>query len=132
MFLLLFFSLKTMPISLGAEHKRTFDIIKEYLSLVLVLKAPKSGFPFVLYIATKYNFIGAILTQETERKEYIITYLCCRLMDAKTRYTFIGKLCLCFLYACTKCGYYILSSSCIVACQLDVIKCIFAKPNYDW
>jgi hypothetical protein len=40
MFLLLFFSLKTTSISLGAEHQRTFDIIKEYLSLVLVLKAP--------------------------------------------------------------------------------------------
>ena len=32
------------------------------------------GVPFRLYVAAEDKIIGAVLTQETERKEYIITY----------------------------------------------------------
>ena len=81
-----------------------------------VLKAPRRGFPFRLYIATEDKVIGAVLTQETEGKEHVITYLSRRLIDAETRYTFIEKLCLCLFYACTKLRYYLLSSSCVIAC----------------
>jgi hypothetical protein len=38
------------------------------------------------------------------------------------------KLCLSLYYACSKFGHYILSSSCIVACQYGVIKHMFLKP----
>ena len=68
------------------------------------------------------KIIGAVLTQETERKEYIITYLSRRLVDVKTRYIFIEKLCLSLYYACTKSRHYLLSSTCIVTYQADVIK----------
>ena len=40
-----------------------------------VLKAPRRGFPFRLYIAAEDKVIDAILTQETEGKEHVITYL---------------------------------------------------------
>jgi hypothetical protein len=66
--------------------------------------------------------IGAILTQVTEGKEYIITYLSRHLIDAKTRYSFIKKLCLSFFYACSKLQHYLLSSTCVVACQANVVK----------
>ena len=32
------------------------------------------------------------------------------------------------LYACTKLRYYLLSSTCIVVCQTDVIKHMLQKP----
>jgi hypothetical protein len=38
------------------------------------------------------------------------------------------KLCLSLYYACSKFRHYILSSSCIVACQYDVIKHMLLKP----
>jgi hypothetical protein len=38
------------------------------------------------------------------------------------------KLCLSLYYACSKFRHYILSSSCIVACQYDVIKHVLQKP----
>jgi hypothetical protein len=38
------------------------------------------------------------------------------------------KLCLSLYYVCSKFRYYILSSSCIVACQYDVIKHMLLKP----
>ena len=93
-----------------------------------MLKAPKRGVPFRLYVAAEDKIIGPVLTQETEGKEYIITYLSRRLVDAETRYTFIEKLCLSLYYAYTKLRHYLLSSTCIVTCQADVIKHMLQKP----
>ena len=50
-----------------------------------MLKAPRRGVPFRLYVAAEDKVIGAVLTQETEGKEYIVTYLNRRLIDAGTR-----------------------------------------------
>ena len=93
-----------------------------------VLKAPKRGIPFRLYVTVEDKVIDAVLTQETEGKEYIITYLIRRLIDAGTRYTFIEKLYLSLYYACTKLRHYLLFSTCIVVCQTDVIKHMLRKP----
>jgi hypothetical protein len=41
-----------------------FDQIKHYLSTSLVLRAPKSGELFQLYIAVQEDVIGAVLTQK--------------------------------------------------------------------
>ena len=83
------FGLRMMLNSLGAEQQEAFDLIKKYLSLAPVLKAPWAGVPFWLYIAAEDKVIGAILTQETEGKEHVVTYLSRRLVDAETRYTLI-------------------------------------------
>ena len=110
-----------------AKQQKTFDKIKIYLSSPPVLKAPRGGVPFRLYVAAEDKVIGAVLTQETEEKEYIITFLSRRLIDAETRYTFIEKLCLSLYYACTKLKHYLLSSTFILVCQTDVIKHILQK-----
>jgi hypothetical protein len=86
------------------------------------MKAPMAEIPFRLYIAAEDVVIGAVLTQVMEGKEHIITYLRRRLIDAETRYSFIERLCLSLLYACSKLRHYLLASTCIVACQADVIK----------
>ena len=100
-------------------------------SRFIYLRHPYSkhqGVPFRLYVATEDKVIGAVLTQETEGKEYIITYLSRQLIDAETRYTFIEKLCLSLYYACTKLRHYLLSSTRIVVCQTDVLKYMLQKP----
>jgi hypothetical protein len=63
-----------------------------------------------------------------EGKEHIITYLSRCLIDAKTRYSFIERLCLSLFYACSKLWHYLLSSTCIVACQADVIRHMLQQP----
>src|SRR6185295_9933059 len=83
--------------------------------------------PFKLCVAVEDKVIGAVLTQETEDKENIITYISRRLVDAETRYIFIEKLCLSLYYACTKLSHYLLSSTCIVTCQADVINHMLQK-----
>jgi hypothetical protein len=60
---------------LGAEQQESFEKIKNYLSSPPMLKAPRRGVHFRLHVAAEDKIIGAVLTQETEGKEYIITYL---------------------------------------------------------
>jgi hypothetical protein len=106
----------------GADQQCAFEDIKRYLSSSPVMKAHMDGIPFLLCIASEDAVIGAILTQVTEGKEHIITYLSQRLINAEIRYSFIEKLCLSLFYACSKLRHYFLSSTCVVACQVDVIR----------
>src|SRR6187551_658879 len=115
----------------GAKQQEAFEKIKEYLSSPPVLRAPKRGVPFRLYVAAEDRTIGAVLTQEIGNKEYVIAYVSRRLIDAETRYTFIEKLCLSLYHACTQLRHYLLSSTCIVLCQTDVIKHMLQKPIFS-
>jgi hypothetical protein len=92
------------------------------------MKAPMAEIPFWLYIATEDVVIGAVLTQIIEGKEHIITYLSRCLINAESRYSFIEKLCLSLFYAYSKLQHYLLSSTCIVACQADVIRHMLQQP----
>jgi hypothetical protein len=93
-----------------------------------VLRVSKAGNPFKMYIAAQEHVIGAVLLQEEDGKELPVAYLSHHLLDAKTRYVFVEKLCLSLYYACSKFRHYILSSSCIVACQYGVIKHMLLNP----
>jgi hypothetical protein len=66
------------------------------------MKSLMAGISIQLYIAAQDVVIGAVLMQVKEVKEHIITYLNRRLIDAETRYSFIGMLCLSLFYACSK------------------------------
>ena len=113
---------------MGAKQQEAFEKIKEYLSTPLVLRAPRRGVPFKLYIAAEEKVIGAVLTQEDEGKEYVIAYLGRHLFYPETRYAHIEKLCLSLYYAYDKMRHYLLSSTCVVACQADVIKHMLYRP----
>jgi hypothetical protein len=105
-----------------------FEKIKEYLVSPPMLRAPKAGNSFKTYIAMQERVIGVVLLQEEDGKEFLVAYMSRHLLDAKTRYVFLEKLRLSLYYACSKFRHYILSSSCIVACQYDVIKHMLLKP----
>jgi hypothetical protein len=112
----------------GAEQQAAFELIKKYFSTPLVLKVPQSRVPFQLYVAAENDVIGVVLTQESKGKEHIITYVSRRLLDVEIRYQFIEELCFSLYYACTMLRHYLLSSTCIVACQIDVIKHMLHRP----
>jgi hypothetical protein len=115
-------------VHLGVDQQRAFDDIKKYLSSPSVMKEPMAEIPFWLYIVAKDAVIRADLMQVMEGKEHIITYLRQCLIDTKIRYSFIEKLCLSLFYACSELRYYLLSSTCIVACQADVIRHMLYQP----
>jgi hypothetical protein len=93
-----------------------------------VLRAPKAANPFKMYITTQERVIRAVLLQEEDGKEFPVAYVSRHLLDVETRYVFMEKLCLSLYYTCSKFRHYILSSSCIVVCQYDVIKHVLLKP----
>jgi hypothetical protein len=107
--------------------KEAFGKFKEYLVSPSVLRALKDGNPFKMYIVAQEWVIGAVLLQQ-DGKEFPVAYVSRRLLDAATRYVFMETLCLSLYYACSKFGHCIFSSSCIVACQYNVIKNMLLKP----
>ena len=76
----------------GAEQQDVFNYIKRCLSNPPILRAPKSGAPFRLYIAAEDKVIGAVWAQEVSGKEYIIAYLSRHLLDAESRERSFPKL----------------------------------------
>jgi hypothetical protein len=95
------------------DQQCVFNDIKKYLSSPLVVKALIGRIPFRLYIVAEDAVIRDVLIQMTDDKEHI---------DTEIRYSFIEKLCLSLFYACSKLRHYLLSSTCIVVCQADVLK----------
>jgi hypothetical protein len=112
----------------GADQRRAFEKIKEYLSNAPVLRAQRVREPFRLYIAAQTHVIGTVLTQEEHRKEFTVVYVSRHLLEAETRYAYIQKLCLALYHACSKFHHYILSSECMVVCHHEVVKYMLHKP----
>jgi hypothetical protein len=92
------------------------------LFVVLCVKFDPGTHKRMHSVLAKKLGVTVVLKQVTEGKEHIITYLSRCLIDAKTRYSFIEKLCLSLFYACSKLWHYLLSSTCVVACHVDVIR----------
>ncbi len=55
-------------------------------------------------------------------------YLSRRLLDAKTRYSPVEKLCLCLYFSCTRLRHYLLSNECTVICKADVVRYMLSAP----
>jgi hypothetical protein len=100
----------------------------DYLTKPHVLRAPKASKDFKLYISAQHKVIGSTLMQEDIGKVFAIAYVSRRLLDVETRYGFLEKLCLSLYYVCTKFRPYILSNTCTVVSQHDVIKHVPHKP----
>jgi hypothetical protein len=82
---------------LGAKQREAFKKIKEYLVSPPVLRTPKVGNPFKMYIAAQEWVLGDILLQVEDGKEFPVSYMSRRLHDAKTRYVFMDKTLLIFI-----------------------------------
>jgi hypothetical protein len=75
----------------------------------------RQGRKFLLnYILLPKRIFVAILTQD-DGIEYVITSIGRCLLDPKTRYAHIEKLCLSLYCACAKMRHYLLFSTCVVA-----------------
>jgi hypothetical protein len=87
---------------LGNEQQKTFEEIKEYMKSTIMLIPPQKGKPFKFYVGASEHMIGLALIQESKGNEIAIFYLSRRLLDPKTKYSPIEKLCLCLYFSCTK------------------------------
>jgi hypothetical protein len=86
---------------------RTTTCFRRYQKILVFTTGDESTYdrdPFRLYITAKNCVIAAVLTQVTDGKEHIITYLRRCLINAETRYLFI---------------------------EIYVYPCFMLVPNYD-
>ena len=60
--------------------------------------------------------------------ERVVYYLCRTLIDAKTRYNLIEKLCLASYFSCTKLKHYLIPCDVFIISQINVIKYMFSSP----
>jgi hypothetical protein len=58
-----------------AEQRQDFDKIKDYLVTPPVLRVPKAGNPFKMYIAAQEWVIEVVLLQEEDGKEFSVAYV---------------------------------------------------------
>jgi hypothetical protein len=112
----------------GAEQQQAFEDIKEYLCKPHVLVPPQQGKPFYVYLLVGATSIASVIVEVQDGKERVIFYLSRRMLDAKTRYPEIEKLCLCLFFTCTKLHHILLSAEIIVICKSDVIKHMLSAP----
>jgi ribonuclease HI len=112
----------------GAEQQQAFEEIKEYLSKPPVLVPPQQCKPFYVYLSVGDTSIASVIVQVQDGKERVVFYLSRRMLDAKTRYSEIEKLCLCLFFTCMKLHHILLSAETIVICKSDVIKHMLSAP----
>jgi hypothetical protein len=112
----------------GVEQQRAFKEIKEYLIRPPVLVPPQQDTPFYIYLLVGDTSIASIVVQVYDGKEKVVFYLSRRMVDTKTRYHEIEKLCLCLFFTCTKLRHILLSAEIIVICKSDVIKHMLTAP----
>jgi hypothetical protein len=112
----------------GAEQQRTFEEIKEYLSKPPVLVPPQQDRPFYIYLSVGDISIASVVIQVHDGKGRVVFYLSRRMLDAKTRYPNIEKLCLCLFFTYTKLRHILLSAETVVICKSNVIKHMLSAP----
>jgi hypothetical protein len=86
----------------GAEQQRVFEENKEYLARPPVLVPPQQDKPFHIYLLVGDTSIASVVVQVYDSKENVVFYLNRRMIDTKTRYHKIEKLCLYLFFTCTE------------------------------
>jgi hypothetical protein len=105
-----------------------FEEIKEYLARPPVLVPPQQDMPFYIYWSVGDTSIASVVVQVYDGKEKVVFYLSRRMLDMKTRYHEIEKLCLYLFFTCTKLRHILLFAEIIVICKSDVIKHMLSAP----
>jgi hypothetical protein len=72
--------------------------------------------------------IASVVVQVYDNKENVVFYLSMRMLDMKTRYHEMEKLCLYLFFTCTKLQHILLFAEIIIICKLDIIKHMLSAP----
>jgi hypothetical protein len=112
----------------GVEQQRAFEEIKEYMARPPVLVPPQQDKSFYIYLSVGDTSIASLVVQVHDGKEKVVFYLSRRMLDTKTRYPNIEKLCLCLFFTYTKLCHILLSAEVIVIYKSDVIKHMLLAP----
>jgi hypothetical protein len=93
-----------------------------------VLVPPEQDRPFYVYLSVGDTSIASVVIQVHDNKERVVFYLSRRMLDAKTTYPDIEKLCLYLFFTCTRLRHILLLAEVIIICKSDVIKYMLSAP----
>jgi hypothetical protein len=105
-----------------------FEEIKEYLARPSVLVPPQRDSPFYIYLSVGDTSVASVVVQVYDGKEKVVFYLSRRMLDTKTRYHEMEKLCLYLFVTCTKLRHILLFAEIIVIFKLNIIKHTLSAP----
>ena len=120
---------KNQPIEWNEECQKAFEKIKEYLTCSPVLKLPRQGKPFILYLALEENAMGAMLAQGgLEGVEHAIYYLSKKFLSYEEKYNLVEKICLIMIWATKKLRHYLQSYKIQAVSKIDPLRYLFQVP----
>jgi hypothetical protein len=93
-----------------------------------VLVPPLRDMLFYIYLSVGDTSIASMVVQVYDSKENVVFYLSRRMLDTKTRYHEMEKLCLCLFFTCTKLWHILLFADIIVIYKSDIIKHMLLAP----
>jgi hypothetical protein len=83
---------------------------------------------FYICLSVGDTSITSVVVQVYDSKEKVVFYLSRRILDTKTRYHEMEKLCLCLFFTCTKLRHILLFAEIIIICKSDIIKHMLSAP----
>jgi hypothetical protein len=93
-----------------------------------VLVPPQRGRPFYIYLSVGNTSIASAVVQVYDSEEKVVFFLSRRILDTKTRYHEMEKLCLYLFFTCKKLRHILLFAEIIVICKSDIIKHMLPAP----
>ncbi|WJZ95129.1 hypothetical protein VitviT2T_013920 [Vitis vinifera] len=109
--------------------QKSFDQLKQFLTIAPILRAPNWQLPFeVMCDATDFA-IGAVLGQREDGKPYVIYYASKTLNEAQKNYTTIEKELLAMVFALDKFHAYLVGSFIIAFTDHSTLKYLLTKQD---
>lgn len=91
----------------SSECQKSFNLIKEALVTAPVLTCPDFNRPFTLQVDASHFGLGAILSQQFDDGEKVISYLSRSLTRQEMKYTVTEKECLAVIFSVEKLRHYL-------------------------
>ena len=111
------------------ECQRSFDFMKESLTVIPLLAYPDPSKPYVLYTDASDTCIGACLTQEHEHEgEVPIYYISHKLSDTQTRWSTIEKEGFAIHFALQKLDFYLHDAKFTIKTDHKPLKYLLESP----
>ncbi|RVW18713.1 Retrovirus-related Pol polyprotein from transposon opus [Vitis vinifera] len=109
--------------------QRSFDQLKQFLTTVLIARAPNWKLPFEVMCDASDFAIGAVLSQREYGKPYVIYYASKTLNEAQRNYTTTEKELLVVVFALNKFCAYLVGSFIIVFTDHLALKYLLTKQD---
>ena len=90
---------KDVPYQWTERQQQAFDTLKERLSSAPIVRYQNMERPFLLYTDASGTGLGAVLSQQDGKEEYVVTYASRTLSPAEKNYGITEKECLAIIWA---------------------------------